>query len=95
MYFKWILKRKLFLNNLYINQWNKKVSNYFQMIINNKSNNLLKSLKFYFNKNLKNFDEKMLTMILNSNNFKNLNEFSIFNDFNYYISDLSLITDNG
>ena len=33
----------------------------------------------------------MLTIILNSNNFKNLNEFSIINDRYNCISDLSLI----
>jgi hypothetical protein len=75
LYLNWILKRNIFITNLYVNKWNISISQYFEINDNNR-NLFLKSLKFDFlySNNFENFNENTLIQFFSSNNLKNLNE---------------------
>jgi hypothetical protein len=98
LYLDWISKRKVFVKNLCINEWNESVLYYFQNNENNR-NSFLKSLTLNFN-NIYDFrcvEEKILIELINSKNFKNLNELCFVNN-NFtdrtaavHITDLTLI----
>jgi hypothetical protein len=94
LYLDWISKRKIFVKNLCINEWNIPVSDnlYSNNVYVNNRNSFLKSLTFKFNYyNYIRFNEIQLLELFDSKNFKNLIE-SCFLKFNFNtISDLTLI----
>jgi hypothetical protein len=91
LYLGWILKKNIFLNHLCTHQWNKKILDLFQIVLNN-SEPFLKSLTFNFKHY--NIEKKILSEILNSKKLKNLIELS-FIHFKYVnlsvINDFSLV----
>jgi hypothetical protein len=89
LYLKWIIKRNIFLNNLYINQWNNEIANYFQSNTNNRNLYFfIKSLTFNFElPRFQNFEEKIIIDILNTKKWSNLIEFICLLPRRDYISD--------